>query len=62
MQGVSLSRRFIPPTVSLMAQLAVPAVSGFILYLIWLLVRNFFVRSPLDKIPGPPRGSIIAGA
>ena len=28
MQGVSLSRRFIPPTVSLMAQLAVPAVSN----------------------------------
>ncbi|KAM5540026.1 hypothetical protein V8D89_006166 [Ganoderma adspersum] len=44
-----------------MEQLTVLVGSSLVLYLIWLLVRNYFVRSPLDKLPGPPSGSIISG-
>ncbi|KAI0697098.1 cytochrome P450 [Cerioporus squamosus] len=30
-------------------------------YLVWWLVRDYFIRSPLDNIPGPPSGSIWSG-
>ena len=42
-------------------QLAVVFASSFTLYFVWLLVRNYLVRSPLDKIPGPPPASIVWG-
>ncbi|KAM5540033.1 hypothetical protein V8D89_006173 [Ganoderma adspersum] len=44
-----------------MTQLAALVAAGLVLYFLWFLVRGFFVRSPLDKIPGPPSGSIISG-
>ncbi|EJF55944.1 cytochrome P450 [Dichomitus squalens LYAD-421 SS1] len=44
-----------------MAQLPVLVASAFILHLLWRLLRNYFVKSPLDVIPGPPSGSIIGG-
>ncbi|KAI1790098.1 cytochrome P450 [Ganoderma leucocontextum] len=44
-----------------MAHLTVLVASGLVLYFMWRLVRNYFVSSPLDKIPGPPSGSIISG-
>ncbi|KAM5540048.1 hypothetical protein V8D89_006188 [Ganoderma adspersum] len=45
-----------------MAQLAVLVVSSLVLYFGWRLVRNYVVKSPLDKIPGPPSVSIISGS
>ncbi|PIL34325.1 cytochrome P450 [Ganoderma sinense ZZ0214-1] len=45
-----------------MAPLAALVVSGLFLYFAWRLVRNYVVNSPFDKIPGPPRGSIISGS
>ncbi len=48
--------------VSPMAPLTVLIASGLVLYFTWRLVRNYVVGSPLDKIPGPPSGSIISGA
>ncbi|KAM5539995.1 hypothetical protein V8D89_006327 [Ganoderma adspersum] len=44
-----------------MTQLAALAAASLALYFIWSLFRDFLVRSPLDKIPGPPSGSIISG-
>ncbi|KAI1788591.1 cytochrome P450 [Ganoderma leucocontextum] len=44
-----------------MPQLAVLVASGLILHFIWRFTRNYLVRSPLDKLPGPPSGSIISG-
>ncbi|PIL34328.1 cytochrome P450 [Ganoderma sinense ZZ0214-1] len=41
--------------------LAALVASSFALYFIWFLVRCYFVRSPLDNIPGPPSASIISG-
>ena len=46
---------------SSMSQLAVLAASGLVLCLAWLLVRNYVVKSPLDKISGPPSGSVLSG-
>ncbi|KAM5531329.1 hypothetical protein V8D89_015009, partial [Ganoderma adspersum] len=43
-----------------MAQLAVLVVSSLVLYFGWRLVQNYVVKSPLDKIPGPPSASIIS--
>ena len=48
-------------TLSPAMQLAVVFASSFTLYFVWLLVRNYLVRSPLDKIPGPPSAAIISG-
>ena len=31
------------------------------LYFLWWLVRDYFVCSPLDNIPGPPSGSVWSG-
>ncbi|KAM5539718.1 hypothetical protein V8D89_006531 [Ganoderma adspersum] len=46
-----------------MAHLTVPVTSGLVLvlYLIWRLIRNYILSSPLNKIPGPPSGSVITG-
>ncbi|TBU59775.1 cytochrome P450 [Dichomitus squalens] len=44
-----------------MAQIPVLVASAIILHLLWRLVRNYLVKSPLDVIPGPPSGSIIGG-
>ena len=53
---------FTSPIVSFsMAHLVVLVASGLVLYSAWLLVRNYVVRSPLDKIPGPPSGSFLSG-
>ncbi|KAM5540052.1 hypothetical protein V8D89_006192 [Ganoderma adspersum] len=41
--------------------IAALVASTFALYFVWLLLRNYLVRSPLDKIPGPPPGSIVWG-
>ncbi|KAM5540029.1 hypothetical protein V8D89_006169, partial [Ganoderma adspersum] len=41
--------------------LAALVASSFALYFIWLLARNYLVRSLLDKIPGPPLMAIISG-
>ncbi|RPD55321.1 cytochrome P450 [Lentinus tigrinus ALCF2SS1-7] len=38
--------------------LAATAVAS---YLVWWLVRDYFVPSPFDNIPGPPSGSIWTG-
>ena len=38
---------------------AVAAAGGA--WLTWLLVRQYFFKSPLDNIPGPKRASLIAG-
>ena len=42
-------------------QIAAVAAASCVLYLVWRLVRDFVVRSPLDKIPGPPPASIVWG-
>ncbi|KAI1788589.1 cytochrome P450 [Ganoderma leucocontextum] len=44
-----------------MPHLAILVASGLILHFIWRFARNYLVRSPLDKLPGPPSGSIISG-
>ncbi|TBU59788.1 cytochrome P450 [Dichomitus squalens] len=44
-----------------MAPIAVLVTSAFILHLVWRLVRSYFVKSPLDVIPGPPSRSIFGG-
>ena len=31
-------------------------------YFVWWLVKDYFIRSPIDNIPGPPSGSIWSGA
>ena len=36
-------------------------VAGAISWFVWLALRNFVVRSPLDKIPGPKSTSRIKG-
>ena len=36
-------------------------VAGAISWFVWLALRNFVVRSPLDKIPGPKSASWIKG-
>ena len=54
-----------PPTrLSSMAHLTLPVASALVLvlYFVWRLLRNYIVSSPLDKIPGPPSGSVITGA
>ncbi|KAJ7626870.1 hypothetical protein FB45DRAFT_749544 [Roridomyces roridus] len=30
-------------------------------YVLWRTLRGFFVRNPLDNIPGPPSDSFLAG-
>ncbi|KAI0737372.1 cytochrome P450 [Daedaleopsis nitida] len=35
--------------------------AGVVAYVVWRLLRGYFVRSPLDNIPGPPPTSKIAG-
>lgn len=30
-------------------------------WLIWSLARDFFIRSPIDNIPGPPSPSLLRG-
>ncbi|KAI0671637.1 cytochrome P450 [Trametes maxima] len=32
-----------------------------LLYVLWRLVRKYFVRSTFDNIPGPPSGSVLVG-
>ncbi|TBU29234.1 cytochrome P450 [Dichomitus squalens] len=44
-----------------MTQLLVLAVSLGALRLLWLLIRNYIVRTPVDRIPGPPSGSVFSG-
>ncbi|KAI0775295.1 cytochrome P450 [Trametes elegans] len=40
-----------------------PVVAGgLLLYGLWRLLRDYFVSSPLDNLPGPPPGSLIGGA
>ena len=45
----------------LVTQLVALVVLSVILYFGWRFVRNYIVKSPLDKIPGPPPASIISG-
>ncbi|KAI0355211.1 cytochrome P450 [Trametes cingulata] len=44
-------------------ELALPVfVAGAaFLYVLWQLFREFFVRSPLDNLPGPPTSSFLQG-
>ncbi|KAI0754104.1 cytochrome P450 [Daedaleopsis nitida] len=44
-----------------MANFAAYAAAAAVVYLLWRLTRDYFVRSPLDNIPGPPRASLIKG-
>ncbi|KAI0737388.1 cytochrome P450 [Daedaleopsis nitida] len=44
-----------------MASLAVYAAAGAVLYVIWRVLRNLLVPSPLDNIPGPPPMSFVSG-
>nr|VWP02043.1 DNA repair protein Rad7 [Ganoderma boninense] len=38
------------------------AVASFVLvYILWRVFRNYFIRSPFDNIPGPPSSSWLAG-
>ena len=38
------------------------AGAAVVSYFVWWLVKDYFLRSPLDNIPGPPSGSIWSGA
>ena len=42
--------------------IAQAAFAASILYVSWLVLRSFIVKSPLDNLPGPPRASWISGA
>ncbi|RDX41926.1 cytochrome P450 [Lentinus brumalis] len=44
-----------------MVSVAALGAAAAVSYLVWWLVRDYLVRSPLDDIPGPPRGSVWAG-
>ncbi|PIL33307.1 cytochrome P450 [Ganoderma sinense ZZ0214-1] len=38
------------------------AVAPFVIvYVLWLVFRNFFIRSAFDNVPGPPSSSWLAG-
>ncbi|KAI0737376.1 cytochrome P450 [Daedaleopsis nitida] len=45
-----------------MSPLANYAFVAGVWYIVWQLVRNYFVRSPLDNVPGPPPVSLIQGS
>ncbi len=50
----SLMSSFIPPPLAI-----VPLV---LVYFLWRIFRNFFLRSAFDNIPGPPSSSWLTGA
>ncbi|EJF63643.1 cytochrome P450 [Dichomitus squalens LYAD-421 SS1] len=37
------------------------ALAAAVLYVSWLILKPFVVKSPLDNIPGPPRNSWLSG-
>ena len=37
------------------------ALAVAVLYVSWIIIKPFAIKSPLDNIPGPPRDSWING-
>ncbi|KAI1791311.1 cytochrome P450 [Ganoderma leucocontextum] len=44
-----------------MAQLLIISVSLTVVFLLWRLVRQYVLRTPVDNLPGPPSGSLFSG-
>ncbi|KAI0333049.1 cytochrome P450 [Cubamyces sp. BRFM 1775] len=44
-------------------ELSLPLIAGAsaVLFLLWLLLRDFIVRSPIDGLPGPPSPDVVLG-